>query len=556
MNPLPTHALERDEGYIPKTPGRRNNIPLDPPSKGEACLSAYTRNCANAYPKVEFAPAEHATRSVAVNSPFEGGSRGMLFPQFLARLRRHVSAALVIVLFAAGATAQETGSAETSLGDQTDVAVTAYNNGLALVRDTRKVHLPTGELSLQFMDVAQQIRPETVSLQSASSPGSVGILEQNYEYDLISPSKLMEKYVGKDVYLQNFSNQVDLGRTPAKLLSVNEGPVYKVGKEIYLGHPGNVVLPEIPDNLIAEPSLIWLLSNDRADQTLEVTYLTNGVSWKADYVVTLAKDDQSLDLAGWVTMNNQSGATYTNAKLKLVAGDVNVVQPVLGDVAMVMDFSARPAAAPPMPKEEAFAEYHLYTMPRRTTIKQNQSKQLALLNGSGVKCAKKYEYRGQVNYYSQQIPPTGEEHVGVFLEFENEEANGLGIPLPAGVMRIYQEDSEGMLQFAGEDNIKHTPKDETVTLRMGDAFDVIGERVQTDFQVLGYHTSEAAFDVTVRNHKESDIVVDIVEPMPSDWEILSKSHDFTKKDAHTAVFSVPVAKDGEVTVSYRVRVKY
>lgn len=464
----------------------------------------------------------------------------------------------VCLLFCAdsGLAYAEPAQVETSLADQTDVAVTAYNNGLALVRDTRKLTIPTGELHLQFMDVAQQIRPETVSLSSASSPGSVAILEQNYEYDLISPSKLMEKYVGKQVYLQNFNNEINLGRTPAELLSVNEGPVFKVGNEIYLGHPGNVVLPEIPENLIAKPSLIWMLANEQGDQTLEVTYLTNGVSWQADYVITLAKDDASLDLAGWVTMNNQSGATYTNAKLKLVAGDVNVVRDHL--VAMDMEFNGAVAfsAAPPMPQEEAFAEYHLYTMPRRTTIKQNQSKQLALLNGEDVTCTKKYEYRGQEYFYSQQIPPTGEEHVGVFLEFENEEENALGIPLPAGVMRIYQEDSEGMLQFAGEDRIEHTPKDETVTLRMGDAFDVIGERIQTDYRVYGNDVYEVAFDVTIRNHKESDIVVDIVEPMPSDWEILSKSHEFIKKDARTAVFSVPVSKDGEVTVSYRVRVRY
>ncbi|MCC6697328.1 MAG: DUF4139 domain-containing protein [Candidatus Hydrogenedentes bacterium] len=459
-----------------------------------------------------------------------------------------------LVLSAAEANAELAGVSST-LADQTDVAVTAYNNGLALVRDTRKVALPTGELSLQFMDVAQQIRPETVSLQSASAPGSVGILEQNYEYDLISPSKLMEKYVGKQVWLQNFHNDIKLGRTEADLLSTNEGPVYKVGNEIYLGFPGNVVLPEIPENLIAKPSLIWMLSNEQAEQTLEVTYLTNGVSWQADYVVTLAKNDASLDLAGWVTMNNQSGATYTNAQLKLVAGDVNVVQPPAEVFYAGTALSNRAEQGGQMPKQEAFAEYHLYTIPRRTTIKQNQSKQLALLNGTGVQCVKKYEYRGQEYFYSQQIPPTGEEHVGVFLEFENEEANHLGIPLPAGVMRVYQEDSEGMLQFAGEDRIEHTPKDETVTLRMGDAFDIIGERVQTDYKVLGPRTHESAYEVTIRNHKEEDVVVDIVEPMPGDWRILTTSQEFEKKDAHTAIFHMAVPKDGEVKVTYRARVR-
>ncbi len=450
----------------------------------------------------------------------------------------------------------QTPTSSTTMADQKDVAVTAYNNGLALVRDTRAVKLPSGESMLQFEDVAQQIRPETVGLKSKSAEGSVAILEQNYEYDLISPNKLMEKYVGKKVKLQNFNSELTSGTVEAELLSMNEGPVYKVGNEIFLGYPGNVVLPEIPENLIAKPSLIWTLNNTAADQTLEVTYLTNGVSWAADYVITLAKEESSLGVAGWVTMNNQSGATFTNAQLKLVAGEVNRVAQPQPMMEMYAAKAMMAPAPPPMPQEEAFAEYHLYTMPRRTTIKQNQSKQLALLNGENVKCGKKYEYRGQEYFYSQQVPPTGEEHVGVYLEVRNEEKNGLGMPLPAGVMRVYQEDSEGMLQFSGEDRIKHTPKDENVRLRLGEAFDVIGERVQKEYQVIGTNVHESAYEITLRNHKEIDVTVDVVEPMPGDWRILEKSHEFVKKDARTAVFSILVPKDGEVKLTYRVQVRY
>lgn len=446
-------------------------------------------------------------------------------------------------------------AAETTLKHQTDVAVTVYNNDLALVRDTRKVALPTGEIDLKFMDVAERIRPQTVSLRSLSAPGSVTIFEQNYEYDLISPSKLMEKYVGKQVRLVNFSKEIGFKEVTAELLSVNQGPIYKVDGDIFLGHPGHVVLPEIPENLIAEPSLIWVIGNDKPAQELEVTYLTNGFGWQADYVVTLARDDASLDIAGWVTLNNQSGATYTNARLKLVAGEVHVASPPQPEMAVDGVFFAG-AAAMPMPREEAFAEYHLYTMPRRTTIKQNQSKQLALLSGTGVKCGKKYEFRGEERFYSQKMPPMMNQRVGVFLLFDNKKDNGLGIPLPAGVMRIYQEDSEGMLQFAGEDRIEHTPKDEEVKLKMGNAFDVVGERVQTDYERISDRVHECAYAITLRNHKESDIVVDIVEPMPGDWEIVKKSQEFEKKDARTAVFEVPVPKDGEATVEYRVRVRY
>lgn len=448
-----------------------------------------------------------------------------------------------------------TAAAESTLADQTDVAVTAYNNDLALVRDRRHVSLPSGELSLKFMDVAEQIRPETVSLRSVSAPGSLQILEQNYEYDLISPAKLMEKYVDKPVRLVNFSTEIGFTSVDAELLSVNQGPVYRVNGEIYLGHPGTVVLPEIPGNLISKPSLIWALENQSAEQDIEVTYLTRGLQWRADYVVTLARSDTSMDLAGWVTLDNKSGATYTNAQLKLVAGEVNVAQPPgaprMAGEKMVM----RREMAAPM-REEAFAEYHLYTLPRRTTIKQNQSKQVSLLSAAGVNVGKVYEYRGEVQYYSQPMPPMREQHVDVFLKFWNKADNQLGIPLPAGVMRIYQEDTEGMLQFAGEDRIEHTPKDEEVRLRMGKAFDVIGERIQTDFQRIADNVYESAYEIKLRNHKETDITVEIVEPMTDDWRVLQNSTAYTKRDARTLMFSVPVTKDGETVVSYRVQVKY
>lgn len=467
---------------------------------------------------------------------------------------RIVAGAVAGMLIAAGAWAQ-TPPQETTERDRVEVALTAYNNGLALVRDVRRLRLAAGELGLRFSDVAAQIRPQTVSLRSLSG-GTLRVVEQNYEYDLMSPQKLMEKYVGKTVRLVNFHKDLGFQSVEAELLSLNNGAVYRVGDEIFLGHPGNVVLPEVPANLIAKPSLIWQVDATGGEQQIEASYLTNGVSWQADYVITLARDDRSLGLDGWVTLNNQSGAGYENAQIKLVAGDVNRVQDdMLVRQRMEMHLMAADAAAP-MPQQEAFAEFHLYTLPRRTTLKENQSKQVALLAAEGVKSLKKYEYRGQVYFYSQPVPPMIGEHVGVFLEFRNEKENALGIPLPGGVMRVYQEDSEGMLQFAGEDRLEHTPKDETVRLRMGNAFDVIGERVQTDYEVISGNVHESEFKVTLRNHKEQDIVVDIVEPMPSDWRILSGSMEHEKRDAQTAVFSVPVKADGEATVTYRVRVRY
>ena len=448
-------------------------------------------------------------------------------------------------------------NAETTIQDQTDVAVTIYNNDLALVRDRRKVKLLPGEQSLKFMDVAEKIRPETVSLKSLSAPGSLAILEQNYAYDLMSPSKLLEKFVGKDVRLVNLNTEVNFSQVDAKLLSVNEGPVYQVGRDIYLGHPGQVVLPEVPENLIAKPSLIWLLQNSGTDHEVEVTYLTAGIGWSADYVVTLDKSETKADIEGWVTLNNMSGAQYANAQMKVVAGEVNVVPRMNVRADFAEGGRAMKAMAEPAPmREESFAEYHLYTLPRRTTIKENESKQVSLLAATGVGMTKVYEYRGDESFYTVPMPPQTEQKVGVYLKFKNKEENHLGMPLPAGVMRIYQEDSEKMLQFSGEDSIKHTPKDEEVRLHLGNAFDVVGDRTQTDFQRISDRVFESAYEITLRNHKDTNITVDVVEPMSDDWSILEKSSEFTKKDARTAVFSLPVAANGETVLKYRVRVKY
>ena len=289
------------------------------------------------------------------------------------------------------------------------------------------------------------------------------------------------------------------------------------------------------------------------DQEIEITYLTGGISWKADYVLRLGGDEKLMDLHAWVTLNNSSGAPYINAQLKLVAGDVNIARP---EIELRRGLLAARAAPVQEMREEAFAEYHLYTLPRRTTIKENQSKQVSLFKADEVGVTKEYEYRGSGHYFSRRVQPMGEEHVNVFLKFVNEEENNLGVPLPAGIMRIYQEDSEGMLQFSGEDRIGHTPKDEEVRLRMGSAFDVIGERKQTDFRRISDRVFESAYEVRVRNHKETAIVVDVVEPMSSDWEILESSHEFEKRDAQTAVFALPVEADAEVVLTYRVRVRY
>jgi hypothetical protein len=435
--------------------------------------------------------------------------------------------------------------------DQFDVAVTVYNNDLALVRDQRRIAFFPGEVSLTFMDVAQRIMPETVSLRSISDPGALNILEQNYEYDLMSPEKLLEKFVGRGLRLRNFSNEVGFIEVEGELLSVSDGPIYRIDNEIFLGHPGTVVLPEIPENLVARPSLIWLLSNEGMDQEVEVSYLTRGISWKADYVLTLSEHEDSVTIEAWVTLDNRSGAAYTNARLKLVAGEVNRVSP---EPAFVGGALKALAAAPAPMAEESFAEYHLYSLARRTTIKDKQTKQVSLFTATNVGVSRTYEFRGNTAYYRNPVQTPRPEIVSVYLNFENREENQLGLPLPEGVMRIYQEDAEGMLQFAGEDRIRHTPKDESVRLRLGAAFDVVGERVQTNFDAISRNIFESSFEIRMRNHKETAVTVDVVEPLPWDWDILESSEPFTKKDAQTAAFKLTLEPGGEKVLTYRVRV--
>ncbi len=447
-------------------------------------------------------------------------------------------------------------SGQTTLEDQTDVAVTVYNSNRALVRDRRSIKMLPGESALRFMDVAAKIMPETVSLRSINDPGSLKILEQNYEFDLVSPEKLMEKYVGREVTLVNKDSDYEFTEQPATLLSVNNGPVYRVENKIYLGHPGVVVLPEIPEELIAKPTLVWLLANEGTDHEVEAAYLTEGLNWRADYVLTLNREETAVDIEGWVTLTNQSGASYNNAQLKLVAGDVNIVQPEMAEMDRSLGYGGGAPAPAPLMVEERFAEYHLYTLQRRTTIRENQTKQVSLLSGANVAVEKHYELRGNTGFYCNPIEAQRDQNADVFVTFQNREENGLGMPLPAGIMRLYQADQSGMLQFSGEDHIRHTPKNEEVRLKLGKAFDVVGDRTQDDYRALGPNSHESAFTITVRNQKDTAIKVDVVEPMLGDWTILEESTPHVKKDSRTAVFTLEAPADAEAKLTYRVRVNF
>jgi len=457
--------------------------------------------------------------------------------------------------FAAGEAAAAAARATVTQEQQKDVAITIYNGNLGLVKDIRDLALGPGTHEVKFMDVAAQIDPTTVHLKSLTDAAGVRILEQNYEYDLLNPQKLLDKFVGKKVKLMVGDGSL----IEATLMSNNNGPIYQINGQIHLGHHGRVILPDLPDNLIPKPTLVWLLHNRTGrPQRVEASYLTTGINWKADYVVVLNARDNGGDLSGWVTVDNKSGATYTDAALKLVAGDVHRAR-TRREMADALEYAAKaaPAAPPRQFQQESFFEYHLYSLEGRTTIKQNQMKQISLLNVTEIPIRKELRYYGASQYYRGQLgTPLSNQKVGVFLEIANKEQHRLGIPLPKGTVRVYKAAADKSLQFIGEDSIDHTPKDEKVKIKMGEAFDVVGERTQRDWRKIAVGVYETEWDVQIRNHKKEDVEVTIIEPVPGDWDVLKTSHPYEKIQAHTLQYVVKVPKDGKTTVNYRVRMRW
>jgi hypothetical protein len=462
---------------------------------------------------------------------------------------------------ASAATTPAQEPATTTLDDQVDLAVTVYNSDIALVRDTRTVRLARGIGDLHFMDIAATVNPASVHFRSLSDPSRVNVLEQNYEYDLLEPDKLLRKYVGRDVTLVR--RKTEQGTTieeevRARLLSYNNAPVWRIGDEIVTGlQADHIRFPELPGNLYSRPTLIWTLDNRAGDaHRVETSYLAGKLSWNADYVLTVARDDRTADIDGWVTVVNGSGTAFRNAKLQLVAGELNRVRPVL-QRALADNVAMRAQEAAPAMVQEAFSDYHLYTVERKTSINNNETKQVSMLNASGFPVLKRYVVDGQPYYYRTTRPggPV-KDPVQVLYELKNETKSGLGLPLPAGTIRVYQADSRGGVQFVGEDRIEHTPKDEAISLKVGHAFDVTCERKQTDFQRIASNVFEFEYEITLRNHKTAPITVQVNEPIGGDWRMLRSSVEWTKTSAFAAQFEVPVAVDGTSVLKYRVRVTY
>ena len=444
--------------------------------------------------------------------------------------------------------------ARLTFNDQTAVAVTIYNENLALVKDRRNASLVQGLNNIAFIDVSGQMRPETALLHADGE--KLTLLEQNFEFDLLTHEKLLEKSVGQNVTVIK-TNPATGAETVevAKVLSVAGGLVLKIGDRIETQYPGRVVFDRIPAELRARPTLVLTVDSPTAALRLvELSYLTGGLSWKADYVAELAADEKTIELSGWVTLTNTSGTFYRDARLQLVAGEVNQVQPMMEKEMRTMDMAAGSQA--PAMAEEGLFEYHLYTLQRPTTIADNQTKQVALLSGSGVPVRKELRFVNISQAYNYPMAEQPRVNATVRLMFDNKEQDKLGMPLPMGIVRVYKNDSSGQAIFVGEDRIAHTPKGETVKLALGQAFDVTAQPKQTEFEQLSDRIFEAAFEIEIKNAKKEAVTVRIDENIPGMWEILSESHPHEKVDAFQAGWNVDVPAEGASTLKYKVRVKF
>ena len=468
-----------------------------------------------------------------------------------------ISTLFIFLTLAGGAWGENAPSVVSTLQDQQSVTVTVYNSNLGLVKDTRLIPMGPGLQEVQWMDVAGTIDPTTVHIQSLAEEGSLKVLEQHYEYDLLNPKRLLEKFVGQKIELARTSGDGKKEEiVEATLLSTRGENIYQIGEKISIGFPGRILLPRVSENLVPKPTLSWLLENYlRKPQRVEATYLAREINWKTDYIAVLDPSETLINLTGWVTIENRSGATYRNAQLKLVAGEIHRVPDEIQPKGELRVMAAREEK--PQFKEAAFFEYHLYSLDRGTTLKENQNKQMALLSVSQVPVKKMFIFSGNPNFYFGRYDAKAKKQkVGVWMELENSAGNKMGIPLPAGTVRVYQEDREGGLQFIGEDRIGHTPKDEKIRMKIGEAFDLVGERVQTEYEHLGRNLYEVAFAVSLRNHKKEEVKVLVEEPIPGDWQMVHNSHSYEKVQANLIRFHVPVPKDQEVKVEYKVRYRY
>ncbi|MFH1841716.1 MAG: DUF4139 domain-containing protein [bacterium] len=431
-----------------------------------------------------------------------------------------------------------------------ELDVTIYNQNLALVREVRQIDLPGGVFGLEFQDVPAQIEPRSLVVGTADD-SELRIIEQNYEFDLMSQEKILQKYVGRELsWIQE-----DGSRITGRLLGMAAGPVYEVNEEVVFMVPGRIALPTLPDNLRARPTLVWKADAERRQNaSVEASYLTRGLSWSADYVMQLSPEGTRADLQAWVSLDNRCGATFAGARLYLVAGDIHQAPAAVppSDGRMMLAAKADYGAV----SEEALYDYHLYSLPGQTTLKDAQIKQISLFETEDIKVSRRYKLETQATFYRGGGQQAAEQKVAVYYSFQNEEENHLGIPLPAGIFRVYGQASSGSRQLLGEDRIDHTPRDEEVELKVGFAFDLAAERIRTNYRRVSERVHESEFALTIRNHKDEDVVVEVVENVGGDWQVLQSSHEYRKLSASQIRFDLTVPADGETVLTYLVQVTY
>ena len=475
-----------------------------------------------------------------------------------------------------------------SASERTSVDLTIYNQNIALVREERTIELLKGMNRIVIPDIPATIDGTSLHFSSLTDPPAVKVIEQNYQYDLVHQAKLMEKYIGKEVEFIRTDNESKKDYTvKGKLLATGWQPqpnynpyggnapyfmtgqmIAEINGKIEISPSGRLILPSLPEGLILKPQLEWLVTNSKqGEHNTEISYLAGQLTWSCNYVALLDANDTQIDLTGWVTITNNSGTTFKNAGLKLVAGDVNLVKEEQTGYAMrKSDMMEASVAAPQFQQKELF-EYKLYSLQRKTDISNNEPKQIELTSAKKISAKKIFMYDGlssQWRYWSNNYSyreqgsfgQQSNKKIGVYVTFKNEEKAGLGIALPKGKVRVYKRDDDGKEQFVGEDEIDHTPKDEEMKLYLGNAFDIVGEHTQQNFRVVvPGHVVDETFEIKVRNHK-SDLVEVMVYEHPwrwNEWEITKSNTAWEKVDQTTIKFPVKLKKDEEKVITYTIR---
>jgi hypothetical protein len=475
-----------------------------------------------------------------------------------------------MLLATTGAGAQDATASPTPEGDvhtatggaRASVALTIYNQGTALVRDTRRYAFTPGLNRLDFTDVAAGIDPTSVSFRSLTDADGTAVLEQNYVYDLVGSDALLQRYLDETIRITmqdgtEYTGQLLSGRNGELIVRGEAGEV----RVIQYGFVRDIRFPDLPGGLLTRPTLRWLLQAAAGgEQTVELVYLTGGLNWTADYNILLAADNASLDLSGWVTLNNGSGTSYTDANVRLVAGDLNRIVPErMQAELMALDEAMLPAAAPQVETRE-FSEYHLYEIARPVTVAANETKQVEFISVAGVAASTYYVYEPGQPYYGgyyidQYFGTSSITTVGNFLEFSTTSDGGVGADLPAGRIRVYQQDVDGAALLIGENRIDHTPQGETVDIYLGNAFDLVGERMQRSYTLVAANVVEETYEIRLRNRKDVPVEIRVVEHLAryTQWEILDANVEYTQTNATTIEFRPTVQPGEETVITYTVR---